>query len=267
MTRIRSRRLIDREDGSCDQHAYDPDMPTLCIEPRFIGPAGSGNGGWGVWELASRIDEPVTVALRAPIPLGVDLSITKVDDTWHLVDPASSPSPTTVLTATPWAPRFADTTPLSVEEARAARDSFPYTADEHPAPDCFSCGAGVDSMQVHPGTLSDGRMATDWRVPDWAKMGHSQMAEGALWAALDCTSAWFVCGAGDELRMAFTVQFACEVVAPLSVDTPYALVAWGGEDDNGWDGRKRHAASAAFDGDGNCVARSVSLWVAVADPN
>ena len=242
---------------------YDPAVTSVRIHPQFVGPADCANGGWSAWLLATQIGEPVTVALRSPIPLGVDLTITDVDGSWQLVDTTIATRPTTVLSASRWTPNFPATDAISIDDARAARTRFPYTAEEHPASQCFSCGVGDDSMRTHAGPLLDGRVATDWTVPTWAVLGQEQTAEGALWAALDCTSAWFVCGGGDERRAAFTVQFACEVLAPLAVDVTYALVGWGGDVDRGWDGRKREAASAAFDPDGNCVARSVSLWVSV----
>ena len=42
-----------------------------------------------------------------------------------------------------------------------------------------------------------------------------------------------------------------------------SLVGWGGDWEGGWHGRKRGAASAAFDNDGVCVAHSRSFWVSV----
>jgi hypothetical protein len=116
-------------------------------------------------------------------------------------------------------------------------------------------------MGVHASPLADGRVATDWRVPAWAVADDDSIDGGALWAALDCCSAWWV-GFTREPRVAFTVQYAVEQTSPLRADQTYSLVAWSGDHDPEWDGRKRHAASAAFDRDGRCVARSVSLWVA-----
>jgi hypothetical protein len=58
-----------------------------------------------------------------------------------------------------------------------------------------------------------------------------------------------------------TAQFAAEVNVPVEPGSTYALVAWSGAHDPEWDGRKRWAASAAFDAAGRCVARSTSFWV------
>ncbi len=116
-------------------------------------------------------------------------------------------------------------------------------------------------MRVHAGPVGDGRFATDWQVPQWAAQDGA-LADGAMWAALDCTAAWFV-GLSDGLRVAYTVQYAAEVLTPIEADETYALVGWGGDGGAGWDGRKRSAAAAAFTADGECVARASSFWIAV----
>ena len=58
------------------------------------------------------------------------------------------------------------------------------------------------------------------------------------------------------------MQFAAELLEPLRPNEPYAIVAWGGDWEGGWDGRKRGAASVLFDGDGRLIAQSRSFWVA-----
>jgi hypothetical protein len=59
-------------------HAAPHDTPreTLLIDPRRNGPRTSGNGGWVAGSLARRLGAPITsVALRAPVPLGVSLRL------------------------------------------------------------------------------------------------------------------------------------------------------------------------------------------------
>jgi len=70
-------------------------------------------------------------------------------------------------------------------------------------------------------------------------------------------------GWSREARTALTVQYAVEERVPLTPGATYAVVGWSGDNDPEWDGRKRHGASAAFDAEGRCVARSVSFWVSV----
>lgn len=246
---------------------------TIRIGGWFQGPTGSGQGGWTsqrfLAALSDLTDDPLTASIRAPIPLNVDLSIHAsapsdvTDQTWEL----RAPDGTVVMTACSWDPVFADTNAVSIDMARAARERFADTVVEHPVPSCFSCGQMPDSMKVHAGPLSDGdavddRFATDWTVPDWAVDARGNVDPGALWAAIDCCAAWWV-GWSREHRTALTVQYAVEELHPIEPGATYALVGWGGDHHPEWDGRKRHGASAAFDADGRCVARSVSFWVSI----
>ena len=169
-----------------------------------------------------------------------------------------------------------------VDDARRARERFEWAPSEHPVPHCFSCGVGPDSMGVragpvdHPDDRHDrhdrderdvpaagGRYATDWAPPPWSVSADGAVDAGVLWAALDCTAAWYACGS-DDRRVAVTVRYAVDVSRPLDPAGRYALVAWPGGGAPGGVGRKRSAASAAFAEDGTCVATAESLWVSVA---
>ena len=237
---------------------------TIRIGRWFQGPTDFGQGGWTAQRFLARIaehtDHPMTASIKAAIPLETDLAVVRHDERWEL----TAPDGTTIMGATDWDPTYADTDPVSIDAARAARHRFLATVDEHPVPSCFSCGKLPDSMGVHAGPLDDGsdRFATDWTVPDWAIDDDGGVDTGALWAAVDCCAAWWV-GWSRPRRVALTVQYAVEVLRPLEPGATYALVGWGGDHDPEWDGRKRHAASAAFDASGRCVARSVSFWVSV----
>lgn len=205
------------------------------------------------------IGEPVTVALRSRIPLETDLDIVHQKDRWHLVDPADPG--TVILEATRWEPDYASTDPVSIEQAAAARQGFPLTREDHPAPHCLSCGLSEQSLRAHAGPLGDGRWATPLSLPSWA------LVDGAVdmslvWMAMDCSCGWYISHSAPR-RQALTVQFAVDVHARIEPDTDYALVAWNGDYEPGWDGRKRGAAASLFDADGNCVAQSRSFWVSL----
>jgi hypothetical protein len=259
-------RAIDPTRGPTPISTSDPTGgPPIRIGSWFQGPTGSGQGGWTAQRFVDHVlthhrpdgAPALTAAIRAPIPLDTDLRVVEDDDGWRLVDPDA----TTIMTAAAWTPVFADTDPVSIDEAAEARRRFGEIVADHPVPFCFSCGTQHDSMNVHAGPIGGDRFATDWTVPDWA-VDEGDVDHGAAWAALDCTAAWWM-GYSRERRLAFTVQYAVEITDRLEPGGTYALVAWSGDHDPEWDGRKRHAASAAFDADGNCVARSVSLWVSV----
>ncbi len=233
---------------------------TIHLTSWFQGPTGFGQGGWTAHRFVTAIGKPVTVAIRAPIPLKTDLRIESIeaDKRWILAAPDGS----TVLEATRWEPDYPETEPVTIEHARDARDRFPRPGDLHPVPVCFSCGLDPSSMQVQAGLLGDGRFATDWTVPDWAA-SDDDVDEGALWAAIDCAAAWYA-GCEGGIRHSVTAQLAVEVRHRLKPGETYALVSWAGDWPLGtWDGRKRGAASAAFDRDGRCVAVSRSFWIAL----
>ena len=236
-------------------------MPTIRIPERFQGPTGSGQGGWTAWHLAHHADGPVTVSLRAPIPLDRDLDVVHDGESMALVTAEAPDTP--IMIASPLAPDVPSTTPVRVADARVARSRFPATDDDHPVPFCFSCGLQADSMRVHAGPLGDGRYAADWTVPAWAVA--EDRVDAALWAAIDCTAAWYACTDGD-VSVAFTVQLEVEIIRPIEPEATYALVSWPGSGGREWDGRKRSAAAAAFDESGEMVAWSRSLWVRVSDP-
>ena len=230
------------------------------IDNWYQGPTGSGQGGWTAHRFASRLPGSITTAIRAPVPLDVELHVVGGDGRWELIDDHG----VTILVGETWEPEFADTEPVTVDVARDARAGFAAYVPEHPVPFCFSCGLQHDSMQGHAAPLGGDRVASDWTVPDWAVGPDGAVDGGVLWAALDCCTAWWVCNSRGR-RVAYTVQYAVEELAPLTPGATYAIVGWAGDRDPEWQGRKRHGASAAFDADGRCVARSVSLWVAAPD--
>ena len=236
-----------------------PPVSTIRVDHRHQGPTGSGQGGWTAALFERAAGEPLTISIRRPIPLETDLAVVQVDGGWEARHGGD-----VILAGVPRTESFVDTEPVPLDAAAIARGHFP-AANEivHPVPDCFSCGPVETSMGVHAGPLQDGsgRFAVDWTVPDRA--GDGRADDALLWTAMDCTSAWYVAYAGSR-RPAFTVSYAAEVVRPSTIGETLAIVAWRGDYDAAWDGRKRGAAAAAFDADGACVARARSFWVAAA---
>ena len=167
-----------------------------------------------------------------------------------------------IMEARRWEPNFPQTTAVSITDAQNARQRFPFPLDSHPIPNCFSCGVQHGSMRVHCGPLEDGRFAVDWQAPEWAIGADNSVDESAIWAALDCAAGWYVVCSTNPPRLSFTVQYAAEVLEPLRPHEPYAIVAWGGDWEGGWDGRKRGAAAVLFDRNGRLIAQSRSFWVA-----
>ena len=218
-----------------------------------------GQGGYTCHQFVEAIGEPVTVALRSPIPLETDLDVVHTDGLWHLVDPADPA--TVILEATRWEPNYATTEPVSIDAAGEARENFLMAPEDHPAPHCLSCGTGDRSLRVHAGPLGDGRFATPLRIPEWSLID-GNVDVSLLWMAVDCSCGWYISNSSAAQARAVTVQFAVDVIAPIEPEKDYALVAWHGDYAPGWDGRKRGAAAVVFDDAGNLIARSRSFWVA-----
>ncbi|MEM7095377.1 MAG: hypothetical protein AAF567_20420 [Actinomycetota bacterium] len=229
---------------------------TIRLDDWTQGPTGSGQGGWTAQRFSAAIGQPVTIALRRPIPLETDLQIAAIGDEWHLIEPGVDAP---VMIATAWTPDIPDADPVSIEDAASARTGFPFFED-HALPHCFSCGLGA-SMHVHPGPLSDGRWATDWVAPTWATGPDGAGDPGVLWAAVDCTQGFYA--GGLPRRHALTAQLAVEQLAPIEPGGRYAVLGWWGDYPAGWDGRKRGACGAVFDSQGQCVARSRTFWIAL----
>lgn len=232
---------------------------TITVPEFFQGQTGMGQGGFTAQRFVHAIGEPLTVAFRSPIPLERSLNIVERDDRWLLVDPASPD--TAILEGTVWQADYASTTPITLAQAEVARAGFVHDESTHPAPLCWSCGLTSTSMRVHAGPLGDGRWATPWRAPDWAISGDGSVDPAAVWASVDCASAWFI--GGLEGRNVLTVQYAVEITDQLRAGEEYALIAWAGDYPESWDGRKRGGAAELFDSTGVSVARSRSFWLSV----
>lgn len=218
-----------------------------------------GQGGYTAYLFSTAIGEEVTVAFKSRIPLDTALDVVHRDDGWQLVDPGSPEA--VIMQATRWEPDYSMTTPVSIEEAERARSAFMMSAEDHPAPRCVSCGLHDSSLRVHAGPLGDGRWATPFVASDWAAP-NGEVDLSLLWMAMDCSCGWYISGSSSEPRQAVTAQFAVQVHDTISPDTPYTIVAWNGDYEPVWDGRKRGAAAAMFDREGTCVAQSRSFWIA-----
>lgn len=230
------------------------------VDGWFEGPTGQGHGGWAAARMAEAIGESVMVAFRSPIPLDVEMVVEPTATGWQC-----SHDGRLVLDASPWTPDVPGTEAVAVDTAAGARGQrFPFGPGDHPLPRCFSCGLRSDGMGVHPGPLGGGdrRFATDWTVPGWAVGGDGKVDPGVVWAALDCTAAFYVC-CHPVIRPAVTGSYGAELLRPLEPGERLALVGWSGDSVDGWDGRKREAASVAFDPEGRLVARARSVWVAL----
>lgn len=241
---------------------------SLTIAHRFAGPPTSANGGYTAGMLAAQvsIDDPVTVTLRRPPPLGVPLTVAAAASppaqhdngaTMQLLD-----GDTLIADAAVGAFAGEPVEQVRLDVARRAQSSY-RGLRHHPFPACFACGpdrAVGDGLRLQPGPVGPGRTACIW-VPSSGLAHHDRpevTATAYVWAALDCPGGWTSDLASRPLvlgRMTAVCHQApaigCEhvVVARLT----------------GADGRKCFTAAALYDAEGRLLGRAEHTWIAI-DP-
>jgi hypothetical protein len=228
----------------------------VVIPGRHNGPPNSGNGGWVSGLVASHTpvshDAPaVTVRLHLPPPLDRPLTLEPGDPG----DPASrtilrdgddvvasavaSPTPAGDIPA-----------PVTPEVARDA-ESRGITVEEHPFPTCYGCGPlHPDGLRIRSGPIAgtDGRYAATWTPRD--------ASAPEVWAALDCPGGK---AAGFPTTLMVLGTMTAQVFEPPVVGVEHVVLSWS----RGDDGRKRHASSALFTGDGRLLAHAEQTWIAI----
>ncbi|CAA9360207.1 MAG: hypothetical protein AVDCRST_MAG47-116 [uncultured Nocardioidaceae bacterium] len=225
-------------------------MDTMQVPARFNGPASSGNGGWTSGALAeiSGLPQPVTVQLRRPPPLDRPLHVVRDGDAVELRDGEDVVAVAMPGTDLSWEPPA----PVDLPTAREAERSYPGHRS-HPFPRCFSCGPDRDDgLRIFPGRVDGNRVAATWTPAE------DTVDTPAVWAALDCVSAW---SSDLEERPLVLAQMTARIGSPPEAGTPYAVVGTTVRTE----GRKTWTASALHDRDGELVAQAQHLWIAI-DP-
>jgi hypothetical protein len=250
-------------------------MTALIVPRRFCGPPASGNGGWTAGALAATLPHDadhgrswpaVTVTLRQPPPLDVELPVTD-DDGGRVASYDGRP----VARA-----RFADrdpdpVAPVAADEARAAEAAYPGFRS-HPFPTCFACGTEReegDGLRIFPGEVSPqgetARSAATWTphpslAEDWHEY-RDDVRHAALpvtWAALDCVGAW-AADMADRPMVLGTMTARIDALPVIGEEHVVIGAARGQE------GRKTFTAATLYDADARVVAVAEHVWVTV-DP-
>ncbi|QXJ26003.1 hypothetical protein AGRA3207_007582 [Actinomadura graeca] len=225
----------------------------MIIEKRFHGPDGSGNGGYVAGLLAGRAaSDTVTVTLRRPPPLEVELTVTVEDERGHGVrlwdgDVLVAEALAGAIVVPPVA-----AVPFEVAEEAAA--AFGAAAERHPFPRCFVCGPERetgDGLRLEPGTVAEAIVASPWvprEVPE----------PEVVWAALDCPGGWSFGVAG---RPAVLGTMTAQVTGlPQAGERCVVMGLARSRED-----RKMHAATALYGADGRLLGRAEQIWIEV-DP-
>lgn len=239
----------------------------FCIEARFAGPPGSGNGGYTAGRLAGLVGgrpangwsgSPLTVTLRRPPPLEEPLTISRVGDRTTM-----SHGEVLIAEAEPGAFATEPPSPVRVEAARRAQTAY-LGMTAHPFPTCFVCGtdrAPGDGLLLAPGPVAPGQTACVWRPdPSLAAAGandaSNQVAAEFVWAALDCSGGWTSDLDARPLVLG-RMTASCEVAPRIGGD--YVVVGRLLETQ----GRKTRTATALYDAAGHLLARAEHIWVAI----
>jgi hypothetical protein len=231
-------------------------MDEVTIERRFRGPADSGNGGYCCGALA-RFVEPhsAEVTLRLPPPLDRPLAVEAVaGETAAMRDGDALVAEARAIDGL--ALEIPD--PVGVEEAAAARDASPMQHD-HPYPECFVCGPGRhpgDGLRVTCGPTENGLVASPWQVDDSVANEDGSVDPKIVWSVLDCPggiSGMLLPGVGQSVLG----RLAARIEGGIEAGMTCVAIGW----PIGQDGRKLHAGSAIFSGDGELLALARATWI------
>jgi hypothetical protein len=243
-----------------DAIVADPQLATTVSVPDARrGPPGMGNGGWVCGTVAAHLGAgPVEVTLRAPTPLDTPLELRVADDHASL-----SQGEGLLATARRSPGRLQAPAPVDWDEAVAAESGFVGHHD-HPFPGCFVCGTGRavgDGLRIFPGPVASdpGRMAAVFSPLDADAGPQGHVTPAAVWAALDCPTAWVNMAPGS---VALLGRLRAEVHGELFPGREYLVVAESG----GAEGRKAVGRAGIYDRDGHLLAASEAIWISPRPP-
>ncbi len=232
----------------------------MTIDRRFRGPADSGNGGYSCG-LIARLLEPglAEVTLRVPPPLERPLVAEEVGGRAAVLRDGDA-----VIAEAKTIDDFELNIPepISVEQAEVARRGSPLHG-AHPFPGCFVCGPEReqgDGLGIVCGPVGSDLVAAPWRVEPSVPAKGDEVAREIVWAALDCPSGL----SGllvPELGTSVLGRLAVRVHGRIEVGMTCVAIGWPVD----LDGRKFHAGSAIFSGEGELLADARATWIELKD--
>jgi hypothetical protein len=231
----------------------------VSIDQRFNGPPDSANGGYACGLIAKEIEGPAEVTLRSPPPLVRELRLEREGERVLMLDDDQL-----VGEGTPVDPDWQVPAPVTVELAAAAARRSPFLARPRPFVSCFVCGpdreAG-DGLAIFPGPVEGRDLHAGTWTPDASVADDDGLIRPEIvWASLDCPTSGPVANwhaEGEPLRPIVLARLAVDVRGHAEVGREHVVTAW----QIAVEGRKRHAGSALFTGDGELVASARALWI------
>lgn len=229
-------------------------MPSIHIDPRYCGPATSGNGGVSAGLVAAFVEGPAAqITLRAPPPLGVALLVQVEEGEVQVTHEGSL-----IATGKPAELELTAPAPVPFEAAARAREGY-RNRDDHPLPTCFVCGTSHPTgLNLHPGPVVGREVhAAPW-VPDASlDAGDGTVRPEIVWGALDCPS---YLGLGAEAPFALLGRLTARIArCPRIGERCVAM----GFSTGPREGRKLYGGSALFGEDGELLGVAHAVWIEV----
>jgi hypothetical protein len=231
----------------------------ITISKQFVGPPGTGNGGYVCGSLAAHLSGPAEITLRQPCPLEVPLAVQRDGDSVTLTHGES-----VIAIGRPQLPDVKAPEPISFDQAVEASQLF-SGHHHHPVPGCFVCGTdhpegmGLRLFAGPVGGVED-RVATPW-IPH---QNHTDAAgiipDEIIWSALDCPGV-FAVGVGGTSPMLLG-RLNAQIFGRPSVGDACVVQGW----KVGVDGRKNFTGTAIYGVEGQLLAVASGVWISVDSP-
>jgi len=236
----------------------------LTIASQFNGPPTFGQGGYVSGSVAKVFapDKTVMVSLRLPTPLDKTLSLIAGDGHMDLMDDDK------LLVRASTVPDLDHLTPPPCPDTKTvkkAEANYRGHWDEALFGSCFVCGVDrhdEDGLHVFTGSTDSTRKDQPGLVASHfsARARHCD-DEGSLkpvfvWSVLDCAGYFSTIKTGE---VALLAQFTCQIVGTLKQGELGTIIGWPIHTN----GRKHLVGTALYSSDGELVAKTEGLWVAV----
>ena len=226
----------------------------MLIPETLNGPAASANGGYACGTLARFIDGPAEVTLRAPVPLGRELTVSGEDGGSVVLrdgeELLAEGRPTDGVD-------LAAPDPIGLDEARRASERYIGAEMPETFHRCFVCGvARQDALGVFAGEVEGrGLVASPWVPAGWTAVG-GVVREEIVWAVLDCPT-YYATALDGSRPLSMLGRLAVELIGPIEQGAPHVVVGW----PLGKEGRKHRAGSAILTAEGRLRALARALLI------
>jgi len=230
-------------------------VTSLLIPAPLNGPSDSANGGIVAGRLAALLPagRPVTVTLRLPPPLDVELPVEQAGTGIRLLHGGGL-----VAEAVAGGEAPEPVPPVDFDTAAEAATRFEGFR-EHPFPTCVGCGTErPDGLACHAGPVDAADptyVATPFVPRADLACGLGTSGDLALtWAALDCAGGWSIGLAG---RRAVLGRMTALITEVPEVGERCVVVARCDR----WDGRKAYSRSTGYGEDGRPLGVTSAVWI------